>query len=159
MHPLHCRFLFSRQVRPGLRRALAFRPWRRSAGGFIVMKKIRAIALTTEVRPVPELVRELAIKSQNFVELALILAEKDSELVHFVWHHGDGGEASKIDRLVKQGWVPIGFMGISEGGRLLARPLEEHADGNGISRYLKTIMDRAARLYEEEPEPISRAVH
>ena len=58
-----------------------------------------------------------------------------------------------------EGWIPLAMLGIDEDGRLMAQPLREHAHGSGIEKFLRRVMDKAARMYNDGPPPLSRSIH
>jgi len=74
----------------------------------------------------------------------------NADRVAFVWHEKDSAlVTSKIEALIACGWIPVALMGVAASdGHLLARPLVEHERGDGIHRYLKRLMDGAAKQYE-----------
>src|SRR5262245_56756449 len=110
---------------------------------------MRVLCLKPIERSATELVAELAHEAPHVAELALISCEHGSKQVHFTWETGDDHDATtKIEWLIRHGWIPIAIMGVAKDNyHLLSRPLSEHT-GKGIKKYLKKLMDKAARLYE-----------
>src|SRR5215831_4527272 len=112
------------------------------------MKGIPVLCLSNKIRPAIELVEELSNDAEHFNQLALVMAQDGSKLVHFCWYELDHAAlCTKIDKLIADGWIPLAVMGPAKSdAHLLARPLKEH-QGRGIKKYLRKLMDKAARYY------------